>query len=485
MDHAYFSNRLLLGPARAQAFGWEKPILFQPLVTLKKESRFIAPALILGAILLAYFNAFSGAFQYDDFNVIVENGRVHSLAAWFADMGGIRPLLKLSYTLNWMAGPSPWGFHLVNLAIHCANGLLAFTLLKHFSSDVEDAHLIALATTLIFVLHPAQTEALTYICGRSTSLMTLFYLAGFVAYIQGQEQSSRAWNLLSVLCFLLACLTKETALTLPPALLLWERMARPWKGLKQGLKQALSTTASHWILLALICTGLTLHPFQRELFAASFSTRSVPVNLLNQIQAQGYLLRTWCWPAHLNIDPLLPPATHVTWAIAGIGALLMGMVGIGIFSIRTRPWLGFGLLWFFLHLLPTNSFVPRFDVVNERQLYLPSLGLALVLVCAARAEFRKFGVNQNLVASCFLLLILLLGARTALRNRDYQSEIALWRNSVEGAPRNPRAHNNLGYAYLLQGDKTQARKAFETALTLDPGYVKARVNLESLQSVLE
>ena len=63
-----------------------------------KDARFLAPALILGAVILAYFNAFSGAFQYDDFNVIVDNGRVHGLAAWLENIGGIRPLLKLSYT---------------------------------------------------------------------------------------------------------------------------------------------------------------------------------------------------------------------------------------------------------------------------------------------------------------------------------------------------------------------------------------------------
>ncbi len=455
-----------------------KPISFQSFRITGKDARFIAPVLILGAIVLVYFNAFPGAFQYDDFNVIVDNERVHGLVAWLGDLGGIRPLLKLSYALNWMAGPGPWGFHLVNVAIHGANGLLAFLLLKRFAQDDADAELMALAAALIFVLHPAQTEAVTYICGRSTSLMTLFYLASLVTYIQAREQSLRAWNLLSVLFFLLACLTKETALTLPVALLLWEITARPWN----DLKSALRATSTHWILLGMLCLWLVLHPFQRALLDASFSTRSVPMNLLNQVQAQCYLLRTWFWPEHLNIDPFLPQATHLTWAIAGMAALLMGLLGMGLFALRWRPWLGFGLLWFFLHLIPTNSFIPRFDLVNERQLYLSSLGLAFVLVYAARSGFRRFGANQKLVTSCFLLLFLVLGIRTAWRNRDYRSEIALWSNSVAASPRNPRAHNNLGYAYLIQGDRAQARKAFEAALALDPGYAKARANLDSLLS---
>ncbi|MBL0211666.1 MAG: tetratricopeptide repeat protein [Holophagaceae bacterium] len=441
-----------------------------------KAARFLAPALILGAICLAYLNAFPGAFQFDDFNVIVDNGRVHSLAAWAGDLRGIRPLLKLTYTLNWMAGPGPWGFHLVNLAIHGANGLLACTVLKRFAPGNPGAGWIALAATLLFALHPAQTEAVTYICGRSTSLMALFYLASLVAFIQGKEQGSRAWNLLSVLFFLLACLAKETALTLPFALLLWERAAGPWR----GLKPALRTTSLHWLLFGALGLGVTLHPAQRMLLAAGFATRSIPINLLNQVQAQGYLLGTWCWPAHLNIDPFLPERAQLAWGIAGQAALLVGLLGMGIFSLRSRPWLGFGLLWFFLHLVPTNSFIPRFDLVNERQLYLPSLGLAFALATAAREGIRRFNVDARFATSCFLLLALCLGVRTAVRNRDYQSEITLWRSSLRVSPQNPRAHNNLGYAHLVQGEAAEARKAFEAALALNPDYALARANLDSL-----
>ena len=458
-----------------------KPIFHQPFRTRGKHARLIALAVILGATILAYFNAFSGTFQYDDFNVIVDNERVHGLVAWLGDLRGIRPLLKLSYTLNWMAGPGPWGFHLVNLAIHGANGLLGFSLLKRFPSEDENAEPMAFAAALIFVLHPVQTEAVTYICGRSTALMTLFYLASLVTYLQAGERRVRAWNLLSVLFFLLACLTKETALTLPVALLLWEGTGGRWK----GWKPALHAASLHWLLLGVMCLGFALHPMQRSLLAAGFSARSIPMNLLNQIQAQGYLIGTWCWPAHLNIDPYLTLATHPSWVIAGMATLLAALLGLAVSSLRSRPWLGFGLLWFFLHLIPTNSFIPRFDLVNERQLYLPSLGLAFALVCAIRAAHLRFGLNRKLAIPWFSLLILLLGARTALRNHDYRSEIALWRSSVGDAPQNPRAHNNLGYAYLLQGDKAEARKAFEAALALDPGYAKARANLDALNSVLE
>lgn len=485
-DHGSAPNPIVPGPVTgdcdpanrvdAQLPEGVKPIRSFSPSTTGAQGRFLAPALIFAAVFLAYLNSFRGAFQFDDYNVIVDNGRVHGLAAWLGDLGGIRPLLKLSYTLNWMAGPGPWGFHLVNLAIHGANGILAIALLSRLASDEKNSYWMALSAALIFVLHPVQTEAVTYICGRSTSLMTLFYFASLVAYLRSRERASKAWNLFSVLLFLLACLTKETALTLPLALLLLERASGGWK----GLKFALRATSAHWILLCILCIGMALHPVQRALLATSFSTRSIPMNLLNQIQALGYLLRAWCWPAHLNIDPCLPQAIHLAWPIAVQAALWLGLLGLGLFSLRSRPWLGFGLLWFFLHLIPTNSFIPRLDLVNERQLYLPSLGLALVLASAAKNFIRRADLDRQAVVMGAFLLLTSLGARTLLRNRDYQSEITLWRSSVKEAPQNPRAHNNLGYAYLLQGDKTQARKAFEAALALDPGYVKAKANLDAL-----
>jgi hypothetical protein len=117
-------------------------------------------ALIAAAVALAYANALTARFQFDDWNVIVDQPKVHSIAAWWGSMPGIRPLLKLSYALNYTISPSPILFHFENVGIHAANACLIFALLAKRTTRA-----IALTTALIFALHPVQTEAVTYVTG--------------------------------------------------------------------------------------------------------------------------------------------------------------------------------------------------------------------------------------------------------------------------------------------------------------------------------
>jgi tetratricopeptide (TPR) repeat protein len=169
---------------------------------------------------------------------------------------------------------------------------------------------------------------------------------------------------------------------------------------------------------------------------------------------------------HLNIDPALPTLTEWTPALAFQGLSLSALLALGIANIRRRPWLAFGILWFFLQLAPTNSIVPRLDVANDRQLYLACWGLFFAL--AVQIEFPRT------VAAT--LCIIFAGASIA-RQLDYRDEITLWEASVRSAPWNARAHNNLGYAYYQAGRKPEAKREFQTALFLDRTEKKAKANL--------
>jgi len=133
---------------------------------------------------------------------------------------------------------------------------------------------------------------------------------------------------------------------------------------------------------------------------------------------------------------------------------------------------GFGLLWFFLQLLPTNSLLARYDLANDRQLDLALVGAALTLCVWARARMTREGFVVAAIA-----LAAVLGVGTAWRNHDYRSEVALWEATLATAPHNARAWNNLGLAYRNAGDRARAQVAFERALALDPGHYKAAVNL--------
>ena len=135
------------------------------------RSKSTAPAVLAVAVLLAYFNALTGIFQFDDYNVIVNNPAVHSLPAWFDSMPGIRPLLKFSYALNWTVNAGPFGFHLFNVLVHAVNAVLVYRVLCALRERQAGADWAPLVGALLFALHPVQTEAVTYISGRSVSLM--------------------------------------------------------------------------------------------------------------------------------------------------------------------------------------------------------------------------------------------------------------------------------------------------------------------------
>src|SRR5216684_3757061 len=224
--------------SRTRSTRWRAPASLHLLhklnaITLPNRAKLIARRVLIRfsrrkawstPITAAYVNSLGGPFQFDDYSVIVNNSSVHSFSAWLAD-GGIRPVLKLSYMLNWVSGLGAVGFHLVNVGIHAANTFLVYRLCCLLASGRESAecrggsNFLAVAVALAFALHPVQTEAVTYVSGRSTSLMAMFYLGSLVTYQKGRKTGSAVYvHLVSPMLFALALMTKEIAVTLPFAL---------------------------------------------------------------------------------------------------------------------------------------------------------------------------------------------------------------------------------------------------------------------------
>jgi protein O-mannosyl-transferase len=147
---------------------------------------------------------------------------------------------------------------------------------------------------------------------------------------------------------------------------------------------------------------------------------------------------------------------------------------------ESGPWRGSAILWFFLHLVPTNSFIPRLDVANERQLYLASWGLFLAVAAGADHLREKRGARW--VTAVAAVLVFALDVLTVYRNTVYRSEFALWEDSARKSPGKARAWNNLGYAYQQADRFRDAESAYLQALRVDPGYGLARGNLSSLKA---
>jgi tetratricopeptide (TPR) repeat protein len=395
-------------------------------------------------VAVAYANALTASFQFDDWDVIVDQPRVHGLIAWWGSMPGIRPLLKFSYALNWALSSSAVSFHLANVAIHAANACLIFALLAKGT-----ARFAALTTALIFALHPVQTEAVTYVTGRSVSLSALFVLVSLVL---------AGW--LSSAAFASAILVKETAVMAAAPLLLRKRAIGPLVVL---LGAALIAGASPWY---------------RHLLAVSLQTRTIRENLMTQAHAVVYLMGQLVRFDRLNADPKLPEMSAWSGPLVADAAFIVGLIALGFALWKRRPAIGLPILWFFLWLLPTNSILPRLDVANDRQVYLAMAGPAWLVAYGLQSLAKK---RQVLATVLVVVLCVGLATATHVRNRVYADELSFWDDVVAKAPHNPRGFNNLGYALALIDRVDEADAAFRRALSLDPGYVRAAVNLRLLR----
>jgi protein O-mannosyl-transferase len=422
------------------------------------------------AVCFSYANVLTGEFQFDDYNVIVNEVLVHSWANWFAGLGnGIRPLLKFSYTLNWTLGLGVIGFHLANLLIHLANAYLVYSLAQVFIQQRWQQHELQsapLITALLFAVHPIHTEAVSYISGRSASLMALFYLAALLCYVTGRTRHNNIYLYAATpLLFVLALGAKETAITFPLAVLIWESCCGGrWQ----------TAFKPQWPVWTVAGIAALFFLFNHNYFAEiqrSAGFNGLYGNLATNLYGFAWLLRQWALPLWLNIDPDLP-------LLSGFSGMLLPLcISFALFALmlafwRKRPWLSFALAWVMLHLIPLYLFLPRLDIANERQMYLAGwpLFLAISIELTLWLNFRALRV----VAAALLFT---LASLTLSRNQVYASEIALWQDTVQKSPNKARVHNNLGHAYLLAHRPGEARQEFIIALQLDPQLFQARYNL--------
>ena len=441
------------------------------------------PAWLLAATALAYLNSLTAAFQFDDYNIIVDNPNVHSLAVWWQQVFTLRPLLKLGYALNWSSGFGAFGFHGVNLLLHLANVALLWRLSAHFPRpanwNLEQVHHARLLLLLLFALHPIQTEAVTYVSGRSMSQMALFALAGLLCWLEADSHARPIlWRGAALLCFTAALLSKEVALVVPLLLPLFSgRNAR---------RDAL------WLAGFLVAAMLLLFlAFGYQHLLTEPPARGLGTNLASELNALFYLLGQLLHPLALNIDPDLPELHGFSLLLGLQLALLAATLILAWLQRRQRPWLSFGIAWFVLLLLPTHSLIPRLDLASERHLYLAGIGIYWIVATAIAGLFpaarplrllRLASGPPTVRARGGVLLALTVAGMgfTAARNADYRDEISLWQATVAQSPGKARVWNNLGYAHKLAGHDQEARSAFLEALRRDPGYYRARANLREL-----
>ena len=444
-------------------------------------------AILITVTVATYAGTFLGTFQYDDLYAILINGHLDRLNTFVRHLDHmVRPVLYGTFLIDRsLYGNTPTGYHLLNLLLHLGSGLLIYRILARAVTE-ENRH-IPFWVALLFLIHPIQTEAVTYISGRASGLMAFFYLLAFWLYIKASESLPagnvrRLYLFGAVLSLLLSLGSKETAVTFPLLLLLWDRLIRRLRG--ASLRAAiLFHHLPFWLILVAGSLWALLHPRYSELAQLSVGIRPFWEHVLSELHAVTYAILLFFWPWKQNFDhdvPLFHSA--IEWPLPLEWLAWSGVALTAVVSVRRLPLLSFGIGWFILQMLPTTV-VPRNDLLSERNLYLASMGLLLVIVVfgscliqwiAKVMQPRLIRLGARALVVLFVLMLCLL---TFQRNVLYRDEVSLWSDTVRKSPHKARAHNNLGHAYAMQGNWDRAIEEFRTAAQLDPDYGLAQKNL--------
>jgi len=452
--------------------------------------RRLHPLLIVALTFVAYHATFTAPFLFDDAQ-FVKGSTLHTLS-WAMVQGTTRPLVQLSLALNWAAGGTDVvGYHVVNFAVHVLAALALYGIVRRtlaatrFAPRWRDvAPELALATSLVFALHPLQTESVSYVIQRAESLMGFFYLATLYAVIRGVGAAPRpwpaaAWYAAAITACGLGMLTKPVMVTAPVIVLLYDRVfvagswARAWRE-RGALHGALFAT---WLLLGLLLGGGAHESAATSGFAMRDVTwgefvRSQPGVILRYLQLV-------VWPHGLVLDYGWPPAVDA--AVVMPTLVLAGIIGGAAWAVRGVPALGFLVGAFLVTLAPSSSVIPIRDLAFEHRMYLPLAALATLLVTggwallprarlATASERRVAGAVAASVVAALTLL-------TIDRNHDYRSPIAMWTDVTTKRPANTRAWSNLAQALMAEGRADDAMTAARTALQLDPDFPDAHIHL--------
>jgi tetratricopeptide (TPR) repeat protein len=462
--------------------------------------------------------------MFSDIQSIPENPVIRNLENFYANSSRYgfvprRVVGYLTFALSYhFGGLDVIGYHVFNLAVHLATALLVYVLVllsfrtPHLRESrlAPQAGLPALLAALIFVVHPVQTMAVTFVVQRLTSLTTLFYLLAIVLYILARLQAERgtpkpgSWKITglliagSVISAILAMKTKEISFTLPLAIALYELFffQGAWK----------------WRLLSLLPILMTL-PIVPLSILTSPDAMVTQIRVQTEMSRLDYLftefrvivtyLRLLFFPVNQNLDYDYPIyASFFTAPVFFSFILLASLFALAVFlafrakrrprssSLSLQPALplsfdpslrliSFGILWFFLALSVESTLIPIVDVIFEYRLYLPSVG-AITAAATAFALVLHSIRNPNLVRALLTVsavAVLVLGAATWKRNTVWQSHLSMWQDVAAKSPNKARPHINLGTSLGMLGRMEEAVAALATAVRLEPDNPDPYVNL--------
>lgn len=480
--------------------------------------------------LCAYSNTYHVPFLFDDEGSIQLNANVHGLRNFINGGYNFLPNRVVGYftfALNYHLGKlNVVGYHAVNILIHISSSLLVYCLVRltfltpeiKYAFNKRQIGIFALTIALLFVSHPIQTQAVTYIVQRVASLASLFYLAAIICYVKWRFHEdisdsflkifTSPWYALSLISIILAMKTKEIAFTLPLMIILYEYS---FFGLP-GRKLLIKTTP---LLLTITIIPYTVYSTINPLIQSGgtlLSDVNTPAYNIVRVTRWEYFYTQFCvictylrlliLPVNQNLDYDYPISRNLFETRASLSLLmLLSLFALAFIlciksssktiSHESAPDLiknkalyrlaAFGILWFFITLSVESSIIIIQDVIFEHRLYLPSFGFFVTMAALAMLALIRLGKHfsnlQKAVLPLVAVTILLLTGTTYARNAVWKNWISIWSDTVAKSPNKPRAHNVLGIGYYYDLKFEEAMREYQEAIRLKPDFIEAYYNM--------
>jgi hypothetical protein len=457
-------------------------------------------AVVLSLAFAVYTPTLRYQFVHDDRGQIVENPAIHSwhgvptyftAQVWAAvqpeELGNYyRPLFLLWLRVNDVVfGNHAWGWHLTTILAHILTTLLVYLLVVRLGIGRD----VALLAALIFGLHPAHIEAVAWISGVTEPLLGIFWIASFLAYLPSRVEGERAhtWKVISLALFALAILEKETALIFPGLLLIYEWIygndwGRPLEA-ERILPWCREAFGKIWPYLLLIALYVPARIYALKGFNHVVTPLSTAQLVFTWPSLIGFWIRHLVWPTGLSTFYDFPAVLHPTLRNFVIPAIFVAAVGLMLFACvrRSRP-AAFFAVWLVLPLIPLLNirvFIAN-DFAHDRYLYLPSVGLAVLVAMLLKKVCwgppRWLGMPASLLG-VGLCLAALMSYGTITESAYFKDNLTFYAYNLLKAPHNPDAESN--YATILAEDRQYgpALEKFLDVVSHYPNYWNPTYNL--------